>query len=318
MNIAILGAGAMGMLFGGYLSRSNNVWLIDINRERVETIMAEGLVVRESDGSEQRFHPRAVLSADGLPQMDLILLFVKAMHTEQALETNRCLIGPDTYLMTLQNGVGHEAKLLRFADGHHVIIGSTRHNSSILSMTHVHHGGGGETAIGLLDGDGACLQAIADSFCACGFDCRVCDEVKQQIWSKLFVNTAASSLTAILQAPLGFILDDPYACGMMERLAREAVAVANAGGPAWFDEETVIADIKALLGNAKDGYTSIYADLKNGVRTEVDSISGAVVGAAHALGMSVPCHEMVVSLVHAMENRAAIVPAGTAAGKESK
>ena len=318
MNIAILGAGAMGMLFGGYLSRSNNVWLIDINRERVETIMAEGLVVRESDGSEQRFHPRAVLSADGLPQMDLILLFVKAMHTEQALETNRCLIGPDTYLMTLQNGVGHEAKLLRFADGRHVIIGSTRHNSSILSMTHVHHGGGGETAIGLLDGDGACLQAIADSFCACGFDCRVCDEVKQQIWSKLFVNTAASSLTAILQAPLGFILDDPYACGMMERLAREAVAVANAGGPAWFDEETVIADIKALLGNAKDGYTSIYADLKNGVRTEVDSISGAVVGAAHALGMSVPCHEMVVSLVQAMENRAAIVPAGTAAGKESK
>lgn len=318
MNIAILGAGAMGMLFGGYLSRSNNVWLIDINRERVETIMAEGLVVRESDGSEQRFHPRAVLSADGLPQMDLILLFVKAMHTEQALETNRCLIGPDTYLMTLQNGVGHEAKLLRFADGRHVIIGSTRYNSSVLSMTHVHHGGGGETAIGLLDGDGACLQAIADSFCACGFDCRVCDEVKQQIWSKLFVNTAASSLTAILQAPLGFILDDPYACGMMERLAREAVAVANAGGPAWFDEETVIADIKALLGNAKDGYTSIYADLKNGVRTEVDSISGAVVGAAHALGMSVPCHEMVVSLVHAMENRAAIMPAGTAAGKESK
>lgn len=318
MNITILGAGAMGMLFGGYLSRSNNVWLIDINQERVETIMAEGLIVRESDGSEQVFRPQAALSAEGLPPMDLILLFVKSMYTEQALAANRCLIGPDTYLMTLQNGVGHEAKLLRFADEHHVIIGSTRHNSSVLSKAHVHHGGGGETSIGLLDGDSACLQAIADSFCACGFDCRVSREVKQQIWSKLFVNTAASSLTAILQVPLGFILEDPHACGMMEQLAREAVAVANAGGSVSFDEEAVIADIKALLQNAKDGYTSIYADLKNGARTEVDGISGAVVGAAHALGVPVPCHEMVVSLIHALENRTAIMSAGMAAGKGNK
>lgn len=317
MNIAILGAGAMGMLFGGYLSQSNSVWLIDINQERIDKILADGLVIRENDGSELVFRPQAALSADGLPLMDLILVFVKAMHTETALAANRRLIGPDTYLMTLQNGVGHESKLLSFADRDHVIIGSTRHNSSVLANAHIHHGGGGETAIGLLDGNSARLLAIAESFRACGFDCQVFDAVKQQIWSKLFVNTAASSLTAILQVPLGFILDDPYACSMMERMAREAVAVANAEGALSFDAETVIADIKKLLQNARDGYTSIYADLKNGARTEVDGISGAVVEAAHALGVPVPCHEMVVSLIHAMENKTSILSARMTAGEET-
>lgn len=74
--------------------------------------------------------------------MDLVIVFVKSMFTRAALETNRNLIGPDTYLMTLQNGAGHEKQLLEFVDREHVIIGSTQHNSSILADGYVNHGGG--------------------------------------------------------------------------------------------------------------------------------------------------------------------------------
>ena len=102
---------------------------------------------------------------------------------------------------------------------------------------------------------------------------------------------------------MGFILDDPYACFLMEKLAREAVAVANAEGSAQFDAETVVSDIKTVLANARGGYTSIYADLKNGARTEVDTISGSVVEAAKPLGVAVPYHEFVVALIHALEDK---------------
>ena len=302
MKIAVLGAGAMGALFGGYLSKHNDVWLVDVDAQRVKAITEKGITVIEKQGKSV-YSPKAVTSTAGLDEMDLIIVFVKSMFTLDALRQNRHLIGKDTYIMTLQNGAGHETKLIQFTDTDHVLIGTTQHNSSIISDGHIHHGGGGKTTIGILGGNSARVQHIADTFSKCGFETRVSDDVKKQIWTKLFLNTAASSLTAILQVPLGFILDDPYARSLMELLAREAVTVANAEGFARFDAEDVIENIKAVLENARDGYTSIYADLKNGVRSEVDTISGSVVDTADRLDISVPYHQFVVSLIHAMENK---------------
>lgn len=303
MKITVLGAGAMGALFGGYLAGQNEVYLVDVDARRVERINAEGVRIREQDGTEKVYHPVAVTETAGLPEMDLVIVFVKAMYTESALEANCGLIGPETYLMTLQNGAGHESKLLKFADRAHVVIGTTQHNGSLLGDGHVNHGGGGKTVIGLLDGGSERLRGIAETFTASGFACTTSDEVKAQIWRKLFLNTAASTLTGILQVPLGYILENRYACELMEAMAREAVTVANAEGAAVFDAESVIAEIKEVLSRSRAGYTSIYADVKNGARTEVDTISGSVVEAAHALGVPVPFHEMAVKLIHALEGR---------------
>lgn len=117
----------------------------------------------------------------------------------------------------------------------------------------------------------------------------------------IFCGTEAGK-REMLQVSLGFILDDSYACSFMEKLAREAVATANAEGLD-FTEEEVLESIKTVLSNGKGGYTSIYADIKNGNRTEVDTISGSVVEAAREKDIPVPCHETIVTLIHAMENR---------------
>lgn len=305
MNIAILGAGAMGMLFGGYLSQRNKVWLVDLNVARIDKINQEGVLVREKSGEDRRFHPAAVVESADLPEMDLVLVFVKSMFTLDALSQNRNLIGEKTYLMTLQNGAGHEAKLLRFADKDHVVIGSTQHNASVLDNGHTSHGGAGKTSIGLLNGNSEAIAHIAKSFSACGIDCVTCDDVQRQIWTKLFTNTAASSLTAVLHVPLGFIHEDRYARQLMVELCKEAVMVANAQGVATFDEAEVIACVDTVCQNAKNGYTSIYADIKNGNRTEADAISGSVIEAAHAANVPVPYHEMTVRLIHALEDKAA-------------
>lgn len=294
----------MGSLFGGYLSQHNDVWLVDVDKNRVAAVNASGVCVREADG-ERRFFPRAVTDSAGLGAADLVVVFVKAMFSGAALENNKRLIGPDTYLMTLQNGAGHEAQLLRYTDEDHVVIGTTQHNSSVMPGGCVHHGGTGRTAIGLLSGNSARVDFIAETFTACGFETVTSDDVQKRIWEKLFINTAASSLTAVLQVPLGFILEDAHARALMHTLAREAVAVANAVCPdASFEPGAVIADIEALLANSKNGCTSIYADLRDGRRTEVDTISGSVVAAAARCGVPAPCHSFIVDLVHAMENRA--------------
>lgn len=303
MKISILGAGAMGMLFGAYLSQRHSVWLIDVNQDRVERIRAAGVTVREADGRERTYHPAAVSSSDGLGEMDLVIVFVKSMFTRDALTNNRSLIGKDTYLMTLQNGVGHEKTMLEFADARHVVIGTTQHNASVLGDGHTYHGGAGHTSIGLVEGGGAWIAGLARAFSECGIECGACGEVKRQIWMKLFTNTAASALTAVLQVPLGFLYENPDAREVMRSLCREAVAVANAEGGIQFDEAEAIESVEAVCRNARSGYTSIYADIQNGCRTEVDTISGAVVAAARTVGVPVPCHEMLVRLIHALEDR---------------
>ena len=303
MKIAILGAGAMGSLFGAYLSQSNEVHLVDISKPRTDYINANGIAVTERDGEVRCFHPDAVCDTRGMASADLIIVFVKAMFTEQALASNRALIGKDTYILSLQNGAGHQEKLLKYADREHVVLGTTQHNSSILPTGGINHGGGGHTFVGLLNGDCAKVQFIADAFSACGIETETSSNIGAKVWEKLFLNTAASSLTAVLQVPLGFILDDPYACSLMEKMAREAVMVANAETGAGFQADCVIANIKGVLQNSKGGYTSIYADLRDGRRSEVDTISGAVVAAAHRCGIQVPFHEAVVTTIHAMEDR---------------
>ena len=181
----------MGSLFSGYLSKGNNVSVIDVNGNTVKAINEEGVRIREKDGSVGTYHPASYTDSFSLGAQDLIIVFVKSMFTVSALEANKGLIGPDTYLMTLQNGAGHEAKLLKFADRKHVIIGSTQHNSSVIEPGFANHGGSGITSIGLLDGDSSSIGYIAKAFTECGFECVTEDNVQKQIWKKMFTNTAA-------------------------------------------------------------------------------------------------------------------------------
>lgn len=308
MKITILGAGAMGSLFGGYLSRYNDVWLVEIDQKKVDKINRDGIRIREPDG-EKVFYPTALTDTKGLGAMDLVIVFVKAMYSVSALEKNRHLLGEHTYVMTLQNGAGHEQTILRFVTRNRVIIGTTKHNSSIIDAGYINHGGGGGSSIGLLDGKSETIQEIADNFSQCGFQTEVSDNVRKSIWSKLFINVSASVMTGVLQTNLDFLKDSTYAWKLVEQLLREAVAVADADGLG-FDEAEVIKDVRTLVETAHDGYTSIYADLHNGVRTEIDTINGTIITEAKRLKVPVPAHEFVVNLVHAMEDKAAIYETG--------
>ena len=304
MKIAVLGAGAMGGLFGAYLSRGNDVTVVDVNTAVVDKINGQGLEVREPDGSSALYHPHAVTTTQGMDPVDLVVVFLKSSFSESALNANRGIIGPGTYLMTLQNGSGHEDTLGKFVPQENIIIGTTQHNASVAAPGVSNHGGAGITHLGCVTGSAGRLQPIADAFTACGLEADVSGDVQKMIWGKMFTNVSASALTAVLQMPLGYISRNEHAWALCARLVREAVDVAAALGME-FDYDQKLAEVKAVCDNSPNGLTSIYADLRDGRRSEVDTISGSVVRAGKKTGVPTPSHEAVVAIIHAMEGRGA-------------
>ena len=302
MRIAVIGAGAMGSIYGGRLSQHNEVILVDTNEKVVDQICKNGLKIDEN-GTTDCYHPAALCDTSNEKPADLVILFVKALFSRSALENNRSLIGPDTRLMTLQNGAGHEDLLKEFVNEDRVIIGTTEDNGAVLDFGHVRRGGTGVTNVGMLteDKDGF-LGRLKETFDSCGFEVRIHENIQYLIWDKLFTNVSLSALTGILQVDMGYIAADEYTWKLCRQLIHETILTAAAAGLE-VDEEAVAEKVKKTSLNNPSGCTSIRADLRDGRRTEVDTISGAVVRAAKKYNVEVLGHEFVVNLVHAMEGR---------------
>lgn len=302
VRIAVIGAGAMGSIYGGRLSLNNEVYLIATREALAEEINQNGLKIEEQ-GQTNVYHPKAVTDSSDLGPMDLVILFVKATASETALSQNSGIIGPETRLMTLQNGAGHEDILGKFARPERIIIGTTEDNGTVLGQAHVRRGGRGRTNVGMLTQDEeGFLPKLKEAFDSCGFQVKIHENIQYLIWDKLFTNVSLSAVTGILQVDMGYIASNPYAWEMTCRLIHEAVLTAKAAGMD-FDEEQLKERVRLTSLNNPQGCTSIRADLRSGKKTEVDTISGAVVRAAHKYGVEVPCHEFVVNMVHAMEEK---------------
>ena len=302
MRIAVIGAGAMGSIYGGHLSLHNDVYLIDTNQTVVDHINQNGLILQE-DGKDVTYHPTAVTSTQGIEPVDLVILFVKSLFSKAALSNNQGIIGPNTYLMTLQNGSGHEDILAEFAPESRIIIGTTEDNGAVLGLGHVRRGGSGKTNIGMLTEDKEnFLAKLKECLDSCGFQGNIHENIRQLIWNKLFTNVSLSAVTGVLQVPMGFIAGNEHAWAITKQLIHEAVAVAHGLGLE-ADEEDITEKVRQTSLGSPEGSTSICADLRDGRKTEVNTISGSVVRASKKCGVPAPTHEMIVELVHAMEER---------------
>lgn len=302
MRIAVIGAGAMGSIYGGHLSLHHDVYLIDTNQAIVDHINREGLKVQE-DGADVIYHPNAVTSTEGVEPVDLVILFVKALFSRAALNSNKGIIGENTYLLTLQNGSGHEDILSEFVPEDRIVIGTTEDNGAVLAPGHVRRGGSGNTNIGMLTEDThGFLPKLKEALDSCGFCGNIHENIQQLIWNKLFTNVSLSALTGVLQVPMGFIAGNEHAWVLAQRLIHEAVEVAHGLGLE-ADEAEITEKVKNTSLGSPEGITSICADLRDGRKTEVNTISGSVVRASKKCGVPAPTHEVIVELVHALEEK---------------
>lgn len=303
MKIAVIGSGALGCLFGAKFSKKHDVVLLTYAQKEADIINKNGLSVKEEDGSVERFneHVSACVTGTYEQHVDMVVILVKTLQTENALRQNLKLIGKDTLVLTLQNGLGNFEAISKYVDEKQLVLGTTNHNSVWLSEGNVFHSGSGITTIGGAKVSSDNLQKIKGLFEQSGFEVAVSENIGYLLWRKLFVNLTLNSFTYITLTPLGFVSQNQYARVFARKILSEAVDVARAEGQN-FDVDEVVDFVNYVSETHLNGYSSMSQDRKRGVKTEIDWINGAVVKLARKHNISVPYNDCVVNMVHAIED----------------
>jgi len=303
MNIVIIGPGAMGCLFAGLLSEAGHeVWLLDKRNARATAIGASGVRIDDDSGT-RRAAVRATADPGDIARADVLCVFVKAYDTGDAIAGAAPLAGPDTTVVTLQNGLGNVERIAELVDRSAMVCGSTAHGSTVIEPGHVRHAGAGPTALAAVaPGNRARADRVAALLGGAGIHAAVTDDPEALTWSKLVINAAINPLTALSRLPNGSLLEDDGLRDQALQAAAETAKVARAKGIGLMfeDEGAEVARVcRATAGNI----SSMLQDVRHGRRTEIDYITGAIVEEARTLGIKVPVNEMLLEEVHALERQ---------------
>jgi len=230
MKTVILGAGAMGSVMGGLLARGGNeVVLVDVAKEIVHAIEQDGLKIEDKSGQQSIFKLKATNDPSQLGVADLLIVFVKCYHTETALRQAAPMIGPNTIVLSLQNGWGNADLISQLTGPERLLVGVSYHSAVLLAPGRVLHAGQGPTYLGELDGSASArVKAITELFGSAGISVMASSNVLSEIWSKLALNAVTLPTSASIRITADQLLRTPEMERLMEGLLAEVVAVAGA------------------------------------------------------------------------------------------
>jgi len=311
VKICVLGAGSLGSAIGGRLAEAgHSVCLINRNQSFVDAVRARGLRLLE-EGRERSVGVEAARTPEGLAPVDLVIVLVKSFHTREAAEAARNLVGPDTMVMSLQNGLGHEDILSEVFGRAHVLAGKTYVGGQMtepgLILTGVR---GKETIFGELDGAlSPRMLALQAAFEAAGMTAVASPNIMGAIWDKLLINVATGAVTAITGLVYGDLYQTPEVEAVGLEAVKEAMTVAAALRIRLETQAPVEAWRKAGNGLPYQFKTSMLQSLEKGSITEIDFVNGAVVRAGAKAGVPTPVNATLVGLVKGVE-RAMILRRG--------
>jgi 2-dehydropantoate 2-reductase len=303
MKIAVLGAGAMGSVIGGVLARAgHDVTLIDVHQPTINAINANGLKIEGKEGKIETVPLVATDRPSAIGVVDLLLVFVKCYHTEEAVRNALPLIGPQTIVLSLQNGWGNGPRIAQIVGEDKLLLGVCYHSATVVAPGHVLHAGKGMTFIGEVNGKMTDrLAAVAQTFSEAGIEVTTTPTVLKEIWSKLALNVCTLPTSALLRFYAPQLVEHEPMLDLMRALLREVVAVAQPQGIAIdFDErwEAITGLLKRCGAHAK---SSMLQDVEKGRRTEIDVINGAIVEAGQRLGIATPYNDAMVKLIKSLE-----------------
>ncbi len=302
MRIDIVGSGAMGSLFGGLLAESgNDVCLIDIWEEHVDAINHEGLWIEGLSGARFIEVKGTTQPGEISETSDLVIFFVKSYHTETAAGNVLPIVGDDTTVLTLQNGLGNFETLSAVFGREKVMAGTTSHGANILGPGRVCHAGIGPTVIGELDGRiTARTERIAQVLTQAGIDTHTSDNVLGLIWSKLLVNVGINALGALLRVRNGELIQNRLSLALQRELVEEALEVAAMKGIR-LTHPDMVAQVAAVCEKTSGNINSMLQDVLRKRKTEIQFINGAIVGEGEKLGVRTPVNRAVRDLIMAIE-----------------
>ncbi|WP_250536827.1 2-dehydropantoate 2-reductase [Caballeronia sp. AZ10_KS36] len=303
MKIAFLGAGALGCAIGSALTEGGHeTWLVDRSEQHVKAMSRDGLQVDDERGT-RRVKVRATMDSAEVGTVDVVIVLVKSFHTDSAMRGALDLVGPETVVLSLQNGLGHEDVLSEIVGRERVLAGKTYVGGVLRSPGHIQSGVTGKrTIIGELDGRMTSrVTAIADAFNSAGLTTTVSDNIIGTMWDKLLINVATGAITGVTGLTYGQLYDEPVLKATSLAAIEEAMATARAAGVALSIPTAEDAWKMAADGLSPAFKTSMLQSIEKSSVTEIDFINGAVVRWGQRLGVPTPVNSTLVACIKGIE-----------------
>jgi 2-dehydropantoate 2-reductase len=303
VKIAIIGAGAMGSLFASCLSSTvAEVWAFDIWKEHVDAIRRDGLIVHR-DGKMRILRLRATSSAEEAGVCDIAMVFVKFGQTAAAIAAARPMIGPDTMIVTLQNGIGNVEIIAALCPDSAIAFGLTTLTCELLRAGHIEESyrGEGETSLWPRNGAGTeKLQVLCAFLRSGGINAALEPDIGLKIWKKLVVNCCLNTMCAITGQKVGAIADSPAALTFLDGVADEIAAAASLEGvPLSAGEARTF--LRSVAHEARNHEPSMLIDVRNRRRTEIDCLNGAVLAVCEKHGLAAPHNSGLYAMIRLIE-----------------
>ena len=304
MKVAVVGCGAMGSVYAALLGHAGHeVWAIDNWKDHIDAIKAKGLRLEGASGEHTVRINATTNPADAGP-CELVILATKAMHVEQAAKSMQPLLGKDSVVLSIQNGLGGPDTAAKVLGRERVLVGVVGgFGASMKAPGHAHHNGWELVRLGELAGPiSPRLEAVAEVWRSGGFRVKCFDDIDQLVWEKLICNVGFSGPCAVTERTIGEVMDDPDTWQISAGCASEAYQVARARGIK-LDFDDPVAYVRNFGSKILNARPSMLLDHMAGRMSEIEAINGAIPRAAKTAGIAAPFNEVISALVRAKERR---------------
>lgn len=309
MRFAIVGAGAMGSVFGGHLALAgHDVTLVDVRRDHIDAVNRDGLIMRSPDGASRTIPIAATADPGTLQPVDAVIVLVKSFATADATSSIAHALTPETWVATLQNGLGNDAALAAILGPERVVPGTTtvgaeQHGAGETTMVPGTARGESLTQLGRPRGattlpDG--VRALARTLTDAGLPAEALESADTALWTKLALGTMGP-VTALLRRTVSDAAADPHAMSLLREMFEEIVAVAKALDVP-MDRDATLRHQREAWDAAGPHISSMAADVLAHRRTEIDAFCGEVTRLGEQCSVPTPVNRTVWGLIRAIES----------------
>lgn len=308
MKIAMIGSGAAGSVFAAYLKKGGaDLYLVDRYQAHMDKIAADGLTFVSPAGEEVLTGFVTAPTAEHIGVMDLVILMVKATQTDSVMPTVLPCIGPETVVVSLQNGLGNDDVLAKYLPASRILVGFgtigtelpqpgkcvSKPESGII----MHFGAAEKSPL-----NDAAGQYLQETFIKGGCEARYEENIKPFIWKKAISNSGYNTVSAVTRLKVGAELADPHGRELVQMVWKEGCAVAKADGAG-----DLWPEMEAELPRLAEGFATYYPSMAQDVlihqrQTEISVLNGAIVKYGEKYGIPTPVNSVLTAVISCMQN----------------
>ena len=307
MEIAIVGAGVLGSIFGGlFLEKGFKVTLIEVLQERVHLIDKEGLWLQWPDGERTHSKVDITSNVDAVGKKDVVMIAVKGYHTRSAIESAKPMIGDETIVLSVQNGLGNLETIAETVGPEQVVGGITAHSGMPVSMNEVRYVGGLGPLLVIGPYDGVSrpgFENMVEEFQAVGLDVHATSDINSVIWKKLIANVSTNVVAALTGLTGGVAVKHEPSVKIIEALSLELSQVARAKGIDFPELDDPLDFSLKAFGSTKDNRVSMLQDVEAGRPTEIGNLNEVIVSEGRRFNIPTPYNQAVSWLTRGVEER---------------